>query len=91
MAALGTYRVKQAQAEHAFRAAQRDTDLELARLRRDMDQKENEIRRQLSRAAQFKGRSPAQVLEFFLSEGAAVRALHDEVGIVSRVRRAFEA
>ena len=44
----------------------------------------------MSRAAQLKGRSPGQVLAFFLSEGAAVQALHDEVGIVSCVRRAFE-
>ena len=54
-----------------------------------MRRKENEIRSALSRVTQFKGGSPAQVLEFFLSEGAAVRALQQEVGIVSRVRRAF--
>ena len=87
--ALRTYRVKRAQAERTYSSAERDTALKLARLQRDMRQKENAIRRELSRVTQFKGRSPAQVLEFFLSEGAAVRALHDEVGIVSRVRRAF--
>jgi KAP family P-loop domain len=90
VAALRTYRVKQEQAEQQFRRAQRDTSLELARLQRDIRQKENEIRRQLSRAAQFKGTSPAQVLEFFLSESAAVRSLQNEVGVVSRVRRAFQ-
>jgi hypothetical protein len=90
VAAVADYRRKQAQAERSFQSARRSTEIELARLRRDIGKKENTIRRQLSRAAQLKGRSPGQVLEFFLSEGAAVQALHNEVGIVSRVRRAFE-
>jgi hypothetical protein len=89
LAAVGTYRAKHVQAERMFRTAKRDASLELARLQREMRRKENEIRRELSRVTQFKGRSPAEVLQFFLSEGAAVRALQDEVGIVSRVRRAF--
>jgi hypothetical protein len=41
-------------------------------------------------AARFRGRRPEQVLEFFLGESREVRALEDELGTVSRVRRAFE-
>ncbi len=87
--AIAGYRREQAAALQRFRSTEREALLQLARLRREIEKTENEIRRQLSRVAQFKGRSPAQVLEYFLSESAAVQALQGEVGVVSRVRRAF--
>jgi len=51
-----------------------------------------EARRQtlMADAARFRGGAPEQVLDFFLNESDATRAFDSGLGVVSRVRRAFE-
>ncbi|MEQ9124159.1 MAG: P-loop NTPase fold protein, partial [Alphaproteobacteria bacterium] len=51
-----------------------------------------EARRQtlMADATRFRGAAPEQVLDFFLNESDATRAFDSGLGIVSRVRRAFE-
>jgi len=90
LSAAKRYRSDQRKVIERYGAQASQQRARLRQVRRQMLDSERELQKKVTRAARFRGQSPQQILDFFLEEGAAVKAIKGDLGVISRVRHAFD-
>jgi phage shock protein A len=85
-----TVALKLEEKKQAIDLERREKQEELAELEGQIAEIAEKRQALLADAARFRAAGPEQVLDFFLRESETTRAFEGSLGVVSRVRRAFE-